>query len=367
MQPAQPAKIESLESLRGLAALGVVLYHLPIWHDAFNVGFIRNGYLLVNLFFVLSGFVIYTAYANKLHTPRDVLRFQFLRFGRLYPVHLLFLATAILVELAKYVAQEQFGIASPNTQPFAGNSLTAFVQQLFLLQAIGPTGHATTFNGAAWSISVEFYTYPLFGLIVLLLPRWKAPCLAVLGMLAFAFMYFGLAPGFGTWLSCIAGFSLGCVVAAARGSAKHAPLPRVSSTLCFLISLLFLALKPRQEFDYAMLLLSAALIYTLTMGASGMLHRLLHARPLVWLGSISYSLYMSHELVTWAANQAVRLGLRAPEAMVEGYSTPQLSLAQTCVGYGLTLTLALALGSLVYRTVEKPLRERSRRVAFSKF
>ncbi|WP_457832877.1 acyltransferase family protein, partial [Staphylococcus aureus] len=140
-------------------ALLVVFYHIPNWNPLFDIGIVRSGYLMVHLFFVLSGFVIYNAYAARIDSAQDLMRFQFLRFGRLYPVHLLFLLVYVLFEVAKYVGQARLGIVSPNSQPFRENSVTALVQQIFLVQAIGPSGHPTSFNTPAWSISVEFYTY----------------------------------------------------------------------------------------------------------------------------------------------------------------------------------------------------------------
>lgn len=123
-------KIEELESIRGLAALLVVFYHIPNWNPLFDIGIIRNGYLMVELFFVLSGFVIYSAYAGRIGSSKDLMRFQFLRFGRLYPVHLLFLLVYVGFELAKYIAQSRLGISSPNSQPFRENSLMALVQHV---------------------------------------------------------------------------------------------------------------------------------------------------------------------------------------------------------------------------------------------
>ncbi|MFX5464960.1 hypothetical protein ABTD44_21555, partial [Acinetobacter baumannii] len=77
----------------------------PNWNPLFDIGIVRSGYLMVHLFFVLSGFVIYNAYAARIDSAQDLMRFQFLRFGRLYPVHLLFLLVYVLFEVAKYVGQ----------------------------------------------------------------------------------------------------------------------------------------------------------------------------------------------------------------------------------------------------------------------
>jgi peptidoglycan/LPS O-acetylase OafA/YrhL len=87
---------------------------------------------MIQLFFVLSGFVIYKAYSNKLKNKKDVLRFQFLRFGRLYPVHIVFLVIYIFIELAKFYAQHKLGITtSANSQPFRENTFTALFQNIF--------------------------------------------------------------------------------------------------------------------------------------------------------------------------------------------------------------------------------------------
>ena len=56
---------------------------------------------------------------------------------------------------------------------FKESGWRAFIEQIFLVQALGPTGNALTFNAAAWSISVEFYTYLVFGLTVLFAGRLK--------------------------------------------------------------------------------------------------------------------------------------------------------------------------------------------------
>jgi len=53
-------KYEELDSIRGIAALLVVFEHIPNWNESFfNFVIFRNGYLMVELFFVLSGFVIF--------------------------------------------------------------------------------------------------------------------------------------------------------------------------------------------------------------------------------------------------------------------------------------------------------------------
>ena len=93
---------------------------------------------------------------------------------------------------------------------------------------------------------------------------------------------------------------------------------------------------------------------------------MLRAKVLIWLGSISYALYMSHTIVIWVANQVFRFVLKRPEIMIEGKSYPQLSTVETGVAIVIVMAAVLVLSQIVYVVVEKPMREKSRRIVFRK-
>lgn len=358
--PSGLPRLDSLESVRGLAALLIVVHHMPAWNAGFHdIGFVRNSYLMVQLFFVLSGFVIYGAYSERIHTLRDLGSFQFLRFARLYPVHLLFLAAFVGVETLKWLAQTRFGVASPNTIPFEENNLAAGLQHLFLLQAIGPTNHALTFNAAAWSISVEFYMYLIFGLTILLAGRFKDAALAGLFAISMGLVASDRTYGFELMLQCIAGFSLGCLIAKLRQILPWSP-PAAAPALALAALIAFVHYKPMHAYDLVIYPLTAALIFALASSKANLVHSLLTRRPLVLLGAISYSLYMAHTLVLWSANQFVRLVLKAPEILIEGKAMPQLDAVSAGLAYASVLGATLALSCAVYVFLEKPVRERSR-------
>src|SRR6202142_2994764 len=101
-----------LESLRGVAALIVVVYHAVWLNPVTNSRFFLNGALMVDFFFVLSGFVIFHSYGSRLSSLRDFGRFLWLRLGRLYPLHFAFLLVFLAIEAAKYFAQVRFGIVA---------------------------------------------------------------------------------------------------------------------------------------------------------------------------------------------------------------------------------------------------------------
>jgi peptidoglycan/LPS O-acetylase OafA/YrhL len=366
VSPHRP-KINELESLRGLAALLVIFFHIPKWHPFLDIRIINNAYLMVDLFFVLSGFVIFNAYGNNIKSTRDLVRFQFLRFGRLYPVHLLFLLVFLLIEIAKYVAQTTMGTVIPNSQPFRENGFMALFQHIFLLQAIGPTGNHNTFNVPSWSISVEFYTYLVFACVVLLgRDGYRHLIFSIIAITSVVLFASGDTFGFEDVLRGLAGFFIGCLTAAA---VKNTTLKvsRAASLLLFLAVIAFLQFKTSRAFDVVIYFLTAGLIGALVLQKNGLLNRFLRFGIFIWLGAVSYSLYMSHSAVEWVANQFFRVVLKVPEVIaVTGRSIPQLSGFSALLGVSFIVILSLVVSALVYRYVEKPLRERSREIAFSR-
>ncbi len=359
-------KIEALESIRGVAALLVVLFHLPKWNNILVFNVLNNAYLMVDLFFVLSGFVIANAYANKITSGKALLRFQFLRFGRLYPVHLIFLGVFVLFEVAKYYAKQKMGIAGPNAQPFQENTPTALIQHLFLVQAIGPTGNAITFNRPAWSISVEFYTYLLFGLSVLLCMRRKQWLFGLLSGLSLGVLASQHTYGCEELLRGMAGFFMGCMVAYSI-QGLQARLHGGYALASVAAIVLFLQVKATfvKDYDALIFLLSAALIVSVVLAEGGLVKRVLNLKCLTWLGTISYAMYMSHGAVEWVANQFIRVILKKTETVViQGNIFPALNTIETLVTVAIILSTVLLVSTLVYHWVEKPCREKSRQFAF---
>ncbi|MEO0688012.1 MAG: acyltransferase, partial [Cyanobacteria bacterium J06649_11] len=144
-----------LDSWRGIAACMVVFCHLrqEINGHLAPLDFIKNAYLFVDFFFVLSGFVISHAYASRLNTKSDLWQFMKLRFARLYPLHLFMLGAFVAFEVARMV----IGMGTTDAPAFSGNtSISAFFSNLFLLHGMG-IQDSLTWNTPSWSISTEFY------------------------------------------------------------------------------------------------------------------------------------------------------------------------------------------------------------------
>lgn len=326
---------------------------------------VNNGYLMVELFFVLSGFVIFNAYAEKIEDKKDLFRFQFLRFGRLYPVHIVFLLVFVAIEVAKYIASVKLGINSKNSIPFETNNLPEFLKNIFLISSVLPN-QALTYNYPAWSISVEFYTYLVFALSILSFGKYKDIAFSTFSMISLLMLATENTFGFEALLRCFSGFFAGCLTARlTRNSTVN--LPSFVSFIVFVSIILFLQLKPEKTFDLLIYLFTAALIASLVLSREGLLKRVLNFRFLTWLGTVSYSVYMSHAAIEWVVNQIIRVVLKKPEIIgVDGKSTPQLTTLETLFACLAVAAAVLLASALVYRFVEKPMREKSRHFAFRK-
>ncbi len=350
-----------LESLRGLAAMLVVIYHMPHWNQVLDgVPIVVSGDRMVPLFFVLSGFIIHSAYAQRIGSWAELGRFQLLRLGRLYPVHLLFLMAFLALELLKlWIASRQ--PMAYEEAPFSHNTWGALVEQIFLVQGLGLSNSALTFNGPAWSISVELATYAVFGVAVLKLRRRATPFFAALAAASLCLLAFAEV-GESYWLlNGFSGFFIGCLTAVA---VRRWPVvwPGWMPAVVGAALVLYLALRPHDAQLLAIYPLSALLIAAMALGRDGGFARLMRHRLLVWLGTISYSVYMSHMLVFWCLSLVLKRLLQRPlHPDADGHLVPTLTVPETALAFVLSIGLVLLLSALVHRWVEHPCRAWTRR------
>lgn len=352
-----PDRIDELESIRGIAALLVVLFHLPQWWPAVHaIPIIRHGGYMVDLFFVLSGFVISRAYGARISSPRDMLRFQLLRLGRLYPVHLLFLFAFLGIEIAKWLAIRH-GVLTPEANAFESNSGEALLAQVFLVQSFTSDAHLASFNGPAWSISVEFWCYALFALLAMLLPpRVKVWVFATIALVATA-RVFATDDSTEVIARCLAGFFTGTLVAV---SATHARWI-ATSTVQWISALILIVYVAFPVIGFAGIYpLTAMLMLVIVRGEPGSLRRFLQRPAMTRLGAWSYSIYMSHFLVIYCTAQAVERLTSYPRANIEGTMFVQLPPWLAVILYAGIVAATLLISALVFARIEKPLRAWSR-------
>jgi peptidoglycan/LPS O-acetylase OafA/YrhL len=369
-------EIRSLSGLRIVAALWVVLFHFrpmlqtasPPLYDALKP-ILDCGAQGVDLFFILSGFVLTWNYLDRMGgtwSTRATLHFLWLRLARVWP---LYLVTMHLAALWIVFTLNVGDFPSP-----AAADLTAisYLRQLAMVQLwFQPFFDDSSWDGPAWSISAEWLAYLMFGLLVLAVFRVERATRARgLLLLSFAIslppvlLLVGSGGQFYTpwsWLPRIVlQFTAGALACAAvrklelgdraRRVAGYGSLGLVAVIVG---GLYYFAAHPlatvRDDFGLVDVLFMP-LVVALAIGA-GSLPRLLSTRVLVYGGQISFALYMVHELVhtawLWIMAQ-YRIEL-----------VPSITAKLVFVGL---ILVALALSVLLYHFVEEPARIWMRRM-----
>ncbi|WP_395067689.1 acyltransferase family protein [Paraburkholderia silvatlantica] len=335
----------SLEGLRGAAALIVVLYHLG--QVAHLPGVIRSGYLAVDLFFVLSGLVICSSYDERLRSGwSEVWRFLVRRIGRLWPLHI---TTAILFYVVGGLPLilTHSGLFAP-TGAEALSIVTLTQGMNFFDHAIG--------NPNAWSTGDEFYVYLLFAGVCLLARRQVqiglACGLVVAGLAVTIYIDAGacrynghcmdLGFTFG-WARCIAGFSLGCLIAHFRTRLLPVATPTVQVITAIVALSLMIGAYVIPLSAFAAPFVFAMVIVSL-ISDRGPLASLLQTRPLQYLGRVSYSLYLSHAVFVMPLAEMLWLG--------------KYGISYQLAGTIVFLLCALCMTQFLHRYIEVPFRDR---------
>jgi exopolysaccharide production protein ExoZ len=316
---APKARNHFLDALRGVAALLVLATHL----QSSIVGFYPSGWLAahpaaarvlehgaigVDVFFLISGFIVFLAARRVIHAGSGVRLFLLKRFLRIYlpywPIALaLGAAYALLPDL------------SAATDPIQVNWLKSFT-------LIPGGGYSLS---VAWTLTFEFFFYLLLGVaLALRLPRWRWCCIAAPSLLAVVLPLSGVSVGFGQATSLATPlaspyqleFLLGCAVAvlAAQRWPEFAALrnngPLQWLLLMFALVLLLFPLPATLAYRLGLLLVLSALIL---LSSVRNFDRLPGVRTMASVGVVSFSLYLLHNPIqSLAIRLAVRLAL--PEA-----------------------------------------------------
>ncbi|MFZ5745740.1 MAG: acyltransferase family protein [Pseudomonadota bacterium] len=362
-------RFAALDALRGVAALIVAAHHLHGQGPIFGSAFLTRGGLFVDFFFVLSGFVIAAAYGERLRAGFPALRFLWIRLGRVWPVHAVMLLAYLAIELIVLVSGNSSltGRAAFAAERQIGDLLV----QAALLQAFVPSA-LYTWVVQSWSIAIEVLLYLLVAFGWRLAGRWwwQASLAAALAA-GVALASVGDAEPFTAHLRGLTGFGLGAAsfVLWLRVGAQSQLVPKSAASLAeAIVALVALPAVPVPLLAYDLLFAAAVLTFAAGRGA---LSQLLQAPALLFVGAVSYSLYMVHGLVqslflsglAWAAG-LIGMGDR----FVTGAAANRPGLpASAGLGADLVGLLAMAAALLaawaMYRLVEAPARQWSRRRA----
>jgi peptidoglycan/LPS O-acetylase OafA/YrhL len=340
--------VAALDGIRGLAVGIVVLHHL-------KVPGIHGGWLGVDLFFALSGFLI-TQSVLGMRKGMGLGSFWKRRAWRLGP--------AMAVLLGWYVVWWlRFDIEGQDGHMRLTWLASSVGQVLNLHDAVSRSGPFSDYLGHLWSLSAEVQFYAVWPLLLLFLVRSKAPRLVVLlvpvglfvastvertVMAAHHVQWNRLYLGPDTrssalWAGCIVG------LLHAWGAFDRSPVLRPAAKALVVpafVALAVLVALPSMNFSldqtpyrWGLTLIGLSAGVLVAAGASargGVLRPLLEARPLEWLGRISYSVYLWHvPLIAELRRTHPGLGTPAEVAII--------------------VPAALLAGWLSYVVVERPL------------
>lgn len=341
-------EIEALTGIRFFAAVAVVIFHnrfeiVSVFPDL-NLAspIMAAGYLGVDLFFVLSGFILMYNYADEFRSvTRDkYLHFLSLRFARIYPVHVFTLgALVVFVWLA----------ASRGVFPRSdGFTVSSFVQNLLLIHTW--FGQPHSWNGPAWSISAEWFAYMVFPWVAMILSRLNSAKKATAGaIVAFAIMLLGFETvGFDSLpLWQISGeFLAGCFLARLyllrRGLAWRWDEMAILTTFS-VMGLLYLLPSIGADRRWVAPLFGL-LILSLANSKGRCAAWLGHPRLLFW-GEASYALYMTHEIVHMVQQKLLPIQSLA--------NSPLPLRLMAAAGYG---GILLGSAAATYLWIERPAR-----------
>ena len=347
--------IPALTSLRFFAALYVCLFHISVFsqldaHSWLN-NFFSSGYMAVDFFFILSGFILSHNYAESI-ANKTFSYFSFLskRIARVYPVHLI---TLFIMMLCAFFLSYILEIGDF----FEDQNTSNFLQNIIMVHSwFGEENNS--YNKPSWSISVEFFAYIIFPFLIMGKRYLSFLNYSIIALILF-FGAYGLEFFFGYKTSDI-------------GISNN--ILRVSSEFLFGIILYFFFTEYECKLNHIRHLVIAGLLTIACLFIVEMklfavpiagwiillladLHRQgketwLSHRVCVYLGQVSYSLYMVH-YIFWVLyflllRQSFEAAIYANETLLY-FSYYILAVAVISV----SLLFAIAL----HHIAEKPLRK----------
>ena len=349
--------LDGLTGIRGIAALWVLLLHGAMLHvmaPAVGDGrgalwlFASKGWLGVDMFFVLSGFIISFVYQRKLMRPSfgELRHFWLMRLARIYPLHLATMVAMAAMVLGARIVGVELGHASFYTPGKAAASL-------FLVHGWMPG--LKGFNYVSWSVSSEWFAYLLFPLLVFpvvrLRARWANLLVIASILLAMAALHGGTKAAIENQLHPLlrvgGEFVAGCLLFNVFRISQRRRLYDVLAPLTLVAMAILCALPRPAVSDFVVVALAGLLIFSLALAPRGG-GRLFSGRSAVYLGKTSYSLYLVHGVVFPLLNGLTRRLF------------PKPSLALGLVLFVVLVAMTLLVSHYAWKYVEELGRQRLR-------
>ncbi|MEQ5052884.1 acyltransferase [Klebsiella michiganensis] len=353
-------EIKSLTGLRGIAAVTVMFYHFNLAHalTSHSATIMGHGYLMVDLFFVLSGFVISMTYGEWFANSIDrkaFLKYVFRRIARIYPLYFFMICTASILVATGWM----------DRWPGPAVIVSALINFSMLQTLLG----VPTLNTPGWSVSAEWVASILFPFISFLFQRygWKLILLFfVVSILVYPFI--AIAPALihepkrsgimDIWhyetiypvIRAVAGFIVGMVlfnISKLDIVMKIIMAPGLS--LCMLLFIIFSMTFKNADF----IIIALFPIFVLSLvNEKSLVGRLMSSKLIYRLGVLSYSIYLIH-------NQLNYFMLIIKSHILSEGINEQGATILSCILFAL---ITILLSEITFRYVEKPARDYLRKM-----
>ncbi|MCX0500929.1 acyltransferase family protein [Erwinia billingiae] len=336
-------EIKSLTAIRGVFALYVAVYHIFPRSNSF----IANGYLSVDLFFILSGFIMSYVYQFTFSSGVSIESYTKFLKGRIARIYPLYFFLIVIISIL-YIIN---GIKTPSLKEYS--SLFLFFQSFYVVP--------NNLISHAWSIAVEVLAYFSFPFVIhkLMGNKISAAIFPVIymsfGGLALVSMngYWGpmdVGVGFLAIVRCLCEYGLGIVGYIFTIRYQHKLTPIITESI--LITSLVISFSALNNRGYDLVAIAAfALIIPTLSKSRGYVSYLLSVKPMVYLGEISYSIYLVHyplcrQLVlipTWIHNKTGLLDVNS-----------------------IALIMTIIISIFTYHIIEVPCRNLIKRIDFNR-
>jgi hypothetical protein len=329
----------------------------------------------------LSGFVITHSYADRIGTLEGLGTFALRRLGRLWPLHVVVLLAFVIVESAKAVSAARG--SSFYYPPFTGaTSLHSILTNLAFAQSFG-IEQQLTWNPPSWSICAEFWTYLIFAAALFIATTWlrrirfatEAFIVAILigsATILILFARHGMDATYDLGLArCICGFLVGHLTYRLWRAASDIELNTGLLEVGALVAVVgYVSVAGRMEYSFLAPLIFAFVVFVFAF-ETGPVSRLMLNKGNVWLGRISYSIYMwqafiifnfvdrpismiekmTGRVLTTTEGASSALGGEAGKLIVLGGHIMPILMTMLFVGF------LIAVASVSYYLIEKPGQE----------
>ena len=358
-QVARSDLIPTLTGVRAFAAFLVLALHASqnFPNSLSDLAIVQNGYLGVDLFFILSGFIITHVYASHMASLnlKALQIFLWHRLIRLFPAH----AVVLILLVVIIAGARSFNIHLNDPEKW---DYSVLPWHFLMMHAWGTTS-VSGWNAPSWSISAEWFAYLIFPLALagaLILPK-RAVLPTAFFVLILSAVIFHVEGwriksawiGISALVRVTSEFFCGILIYRASRIDRHGLAPPVSDALTFGSLILLCVGTVLRLSDFGLIFLLAILILGVSGPGSGV-RTLFGNRLVIWLGEISYSIYVVHFTVLLILRHGSERMLhhKLLDSQPASIGMFLVSLATTVIA-----------AAILYYTVENPIRRRLRNAA----